>query len=52
MCKGKEAYVLDLNDQLNEMAERLRPVMGQDVEIVIVANSDQALVERGAANSS
>jgi signal transduction histidine kinase len=37
--------VLDLNKQLKDMAERLRPVMGEDVEIVIVANSDQALVE-------
>lgn len=37
--------MLDLNEQLKDMAERLRPVVGQDVEIVIVTNSDQALVK-------
>lgn len=37
--------MLDLNKQLKDMAERLRPVMGKDVEIVVVTNSDQALVE-------
>lgn len=37
--------MLDLNGQLKDMAERLRPTMGEDVEIVIVTNSDQALVE-------
>jgi signal transduction histidine kinase len=44
LCKGKEACVLDLNEQLKETAERLRPVMGRDVEIAVVTNSDQALV--------
>ena len=37
--------MLDLNGQLKDMAERLRPMMGEDVEIVIVTNSDRALVE-------
>ena len=36
--------MLDLNKQLKDTAQRLRPVMGVDVEIVIVTDSDSALL--------
>jgi two-component system cell cycle sensor histidine kinase/response regulator CckA len=37
--------VLDLNERLKDIGQRLPSLIGEDVEIVIVAKSDQALVE-------
>lgn len=37
--------VLDLNDRLKEMAKLLRPLMGDDVEILIVPRRQSAIVE-------
>jgi two-component system, cell cycle sensor histidine kinase and response regulator CckA len=37
--------VFDLNERLNDIGKRLRPLMGDDVEIVMVTKSDHALVE-------
>src|SRR5271165_5888889 len=39
-----EACVLDLNEHLKDVGERLRPVTGEVVEIVIVTKSDYARV--------
>lgn len=41
--------VLDLNQQLMEVAQLLHPLMGDDVEIVITPRSPSALVEADAA---
>ena len=37
--------MLDLNEWLRNIYERLHPLMGEDVEIVIATNLDHALVE-------
>ncbi|HUO25790.1 MAG TPA: PAS domain S-box protein [Candidatus Aquilonibacter sp.] len=37
--------VMDLNLRLKETSKLLRPLMGDDVEIVIIRRSDQAIVE-------
>lgn len=41
--------MLDLNERLKDIGERLRPLIGDDVEIVIVTKSDSALVEADPA---
>lgn len=40
-----EPQVLDLNERLREMSKLLQPLMGEDVEIVIVARTAPAVVE-------
>ncbi|MFY9741442.1 MAG: PAS domain S-box protein, partial [Candidatus Sulfotelmatobacter sp.] len=37
--------ILDLNDRLKEISKLLRPLMGDDVEVQIVARSQAAIVE-------
>jgi PAS domain S-box-containing protein len=37
--------LLDLNDRLREISKLLRPLMGDDIEIVIVSKSSSAVVE-------
>ena len=37
--------MLDLNEPLKDMGKRVRPLMEEDVEIVIVTKSAQVLVE-------
>ena len=37
--------ILDLNERLREVSKLLRPLMGDDVEILIVPRADSALVE-------
>ena len=43
-----QPQVLDLNDRLKEVSKLLRPLMGDDVEITLVARSDGAIVEADA----
>src|SRR5579863_5879619 len=40
-----QSQLLDLNDRLKEVSRLLRPLMGDDVEIVLRAHSDNAIVE-------
>jgi two-component system, cell cycle sensor histidine kinase and response regulator CckA len=40
-----QAQVLDLNERLRETSKLLRPLMGEDVEIVINARSPSAIIE-------
>jgi len=40
-----QTQVLDLNDRLKEVCKLLRPLMGDDVEIVLLAKSLTAIVE-------
>lgn len=40
--------VLDLNERLNDITKLLRPLMGDDVEIVIIPASNSALIEADA----
>jgi PAS domain S-box-containing protein len=40
-----QSQLLDLNDRLKEVSKLLRPLMGDDVEIVLRAHSDNAIVE-------
>ncbi len=40
-----QTLVLDLNDRLKEVSKLLRPLMGDDVEIVLLARSATAIVE-------
>ena len=40
-----QAQVLDLNDRLREVSKLLRPLMGDDVEIALLARSVNAIVE-------
>jgi PAS domain S-box-containing protein len=40
-----QSQVLDLNERLKEVAKLLRPLMGDDVEIVLLLRSDAAIVE-------
>ena len=37
--------VLDLNDRLKDVSKLLRPLMGDDVEVLIVPNSSSAIIE-------
>ena len=37
--------ILDLNERLKEVSKLLRPLMGDDVEIVIVPKSSTAIIE-------
>jgi PAS domain S-box-containing protein len=39
------AQILDLNDRLREVSKLLRPLMGDDVEVVILARTSNAIVE-------
>ena len=43
--KTVNPIVLDLNDRLRETAKLLRPLMGDDVEVVILNRTESALVE-------
>jgi len=40
-----QSQVLDLNDRLKEVSKLLRPLMGDDVEVVLRAHSNNAIVE-------
>ena len=40
-----QAQLLDLNDRLREVSKLLRPLMGDDVEIVLLPRSTTAIVE-------
>jgi PAS domain S-box-containing protein len=40
-----QTQLLDLNDRLKEVSKLLKPLMGDDVEIVLQAHSDNAIVE-------
>ena len=40
-----QAQMLDLNDRLKEVSKLLRPLMGDDVEIVLLPRSATAIVE-------
>lgn len=40
-----QTQLLDLNDRLKEVSKLLKPLMGEDVEIVLRAHSDNAVVE-------
>ncbi len=43
--QAAQPRVLDLNERLKEITKLLRPVMGDDVEVVTVCRSNSALVE-------
>ena len=40
-----QAQILDLNDRLREVAKLLRPLMGDDVDVVLLPRSSAAVVE-------
>jgi PAS domain S-box-containing protein len=40
-----QAQLLDLNERLREMSKLLRPLMGDDVEVVLAPRSETAVVE-------
>jgi two-component system cell cycle sensor histidine kinase/response regulator CckA len=40
-----QSQLLDLNDRIKDVSKLLRPLMGDDVEIVLRAHSDNAIVE-------
>ena len=40
-----QTLVLDLNDRLKDMSKLLHPLMGEDVEIVLIPRSSSAIVE-------
>ena len=46
--KTLQTQILDLNERLKETARLLRPLMGDDVEIIILPRSPSALVEADA----
>ena len=43
--QATQTQLLDLNDRLKEVSKLLKPLMGDDVEIVLRAHSDNAIVE-------
>lgn len=43
--QATQTQLLDLNDRLKEVSKLLKPLMGDDVEIVLRAHSDNAVVE-------
>ena len=45
-----QAQILDLNDRLREVSKLLKPLMGDDVEIVLPSRSTAAVVEADAGN--
>ncbi len=40
-----QLQILDLNERLKEVSKLLQPLMGEDIEIVIVAKSPSAIIE-------
>ena len=40
-----QTLILDLNDRLKDMSKLLHPLMGEDVEIVLIARSSTTIVE-------
>ena len=45
-----QAQILDLNDRLREVSKLLKPLMGDDVEIVLPSRSTAAVVEADAGH--
>ena len=43
--QATQPEVLDLNERLKEVSKLLRPLMGDDVEVVLLAKADSAVVE-------
>ncbi len=44
-----QTLILDLNDRLRDLTKLLHPLMGDDVEIVLMARSESAIVEADPA---
>ena len=40
-----QSQLLDLNERLKEMSKLLRPLLGEDVEIVLLPRSESAIIE-------